>query len=70
MNAVRRSAICASILARFFFATSEKMIVQAKAAFNLFESIGLAASLADRTQFLQGEVFVFEILEMVQDGFP
>jgi len=57
-------------LARLFLATSEKMIVQAKAAFNLFESIGLAAAFADRLQCLAGEVHIFEVLKVVQDRLP
>jgi hypothetical protein len=45
------------------------MIVQAKAAHDLFESIGLAAAFADRDQFLLSIVHIFEILEMVEHRF-
>jgi hypothetical protein len=44
------------------------MIVQAKAAFDLFESIGPAAALADCGQRLFSQVDIFEVLEMGQNG--
>jgi hypothetical protein len=44
------------------------MIVQAKAAFDLFESIGPAAAFTDRGQRLLSQVDVLKILEVAQDG--
>ena len=43
------------------------MIVQPKAAFDLFESIGLAAALTDCAQLLLREVYIFEVLQMSEN---
>lgn len=69
-NAVMRPAIGASILARFFFASSEKTMVQAKIAFNLFESIGATTPFSDGEQLFLRNLEIFQVVDMPQDRFP
>lgn len=64
-----RRAVCASILPRFFFASSEKAIVQAKVALNFFETIGPAAAVADGDQLFFGRLEVFKVLKVAENGF-
>lgn len=68
MNAVSRRAICGSIFARLFFADSAKTIVQAKASFNLFESIGPAPAFADCDQFSLCKNEIFKIIDVPEEG--